>query len=135
MHEREFSLLAKALPHIAARWRLWSDLELLATLPDGTLAIDALDGMARHSVTGVIPLRLGEELKAGLSDQLSRRGVAPEEVSTATVAMAVDTSAVSTDRTRIVHFDFRISARLETRVGVFAAAQDEEHVWHTRVRE
>ena len=135
MHEREFSLLAKALPHIAARWRLWSDLELLASLPDGTVAIDALDGMSRHSVTGVIPLRLGEELKAGLTDQLARRGVAAEEVSAATVSMVVETGAVPTDRARIVHFDLRISARLETRAGVFAAAQDEEHVWHTRLRE
>lgn len=37
MHEKELSLLARVLPHMAARWRLHRDLETLAALPDGRI--------------------------------------------------------------------------------------------------
>ncbi len=132
MHEKEFALLARVLPHMAARWRWHADLELPAGLPDGEIDIDALAGTAFHPVTGMLPLRLAAEMRAGLADQLERKGIDRAELTAAKVVIRFATDAVRTDKTRIVHFDFRIAARLETTSGTFTAEQDELHVWHSR---
>jgi hypothetical protein len=132
MHEKDFGLLAQVLPHMAARWRLPSDLEILAELPDGMIDLDVVAGTARHASAGPVPLRLAAELRAGLADQLARRGIAASEVRSALVTLAMDTGAVLTDKARIVHFDFRIASRLDTESGVFSASQTEDHVWHER---
>lgn len=124
--------MAKVLPHMAARWRWPADLETLADLPDGTISIDVLAGTANHAQAGPIGLRLAEELRAGFMDQLSRKGIAPGFVRLAGVSLRVDSGAIRTDRARIVHFDFRIAARLGTEAGEFTAEQEELHVWHSR---
>lgn len=132
MHEKELGRLAKVLPHLAARWRWPADLETLAGLPDGEVVVDVLAGTARHAQAGPINLRLTEELKAGFSDQLTRNSIAPAFVEEALVVLKVDTGAVRTDRDRIVHFDFRISAHLRSPAGGFSGEQEELHVWHSR---
>ncbi|MDB5104116.1 MAG: hypothetical protein JWP91_1805 [Fibrobacteres bacterium] len=132
MQDKDFALLAKVLPHMFARWRHAEDFEILAGLPDGEVRIDALTGTAGHALAGPIPLRIAAELKAGLDDQLARKGIAKADLPEAGLTVTVDTSAVKTDRTRIVHFDFRIRSRIRTVDKVFEASQDEEHVWHER---
>lgn len=132
MHEKEFSLIAKALPHMFARWRLPGDFETLADLADGEIVIDARSGTARHFQAGPIVLRIATELKAGLDARLAEKGIEAGEVREALVRVTVDTSKVRTDRNRIVHFDFRIDSRLEAGGGVFTASQIEDHVWHSR---
>jgi hypothetical protein len=133
MHDKDFTHLAKVLPHMFARWRLHGDFEILADLPDGEVEIDVMTGLARHSRGGPIGLRIARELKAGFASQLEKKGIPPGEVSEAVVKAVVDTSKVKTDRRNIVHFDFRISSRIRTAAGgVFEAEQSEEHVWHSR---
>jgi hypothetical protein len=132
MHDKDFTLLAKVLPHMFARWRDPQDLEVLANLPDGVIALDALAGSARHSSAGPIPLRIAGELAAGLADQLSRKGIARTTVLEAGLTVEVDTAKVKTDRNRIVHFDFRIASLIRTEAATFRASQNEEHVWHDR---
>lgn len=135
MHGTDLERLAKVLPHMAARWRWHADLETLAGLPDGEVRIDVLAGTALHASAGPIGLRLAGELRAGFADQLARKGIAPDSVRAAEVVIRTDTQGVLTDRSRIVHFDFRISARLETDAGAFLAEQEEPHVWHSRAPE
>lgn len=132
MHEKELGQLARVLPHMAARWRWRPDLETLADLPDGEVVIDVLAGTARHAAVGPIALSLAGEMKAGFGDQLGRKAIQPGFVQEALVIMVVDKGAVRTDPARIVHFDFRISARLRTVAGEFRADQDEPHVWYSR---
>lgn len=132
MHEKELSLMAKVLPHMFARWRLPVDFETMSDLADGEIVIDVKAGTARHSQAGPILLRIAAELKAGMDSQMAAKGIAAGEIRAAFVTVEVDTSGVRTDRKRIVHFDFRISSRLETEGGVFTASQTEDHVWHTR---
>ena len=135
MHEKDFPLLAKVLPHMFARWRLFEDFEILAELPDGEVEIDVMTGTALHSSGGPIVLRIAQELKAGFASQLEKKGIPQGEVLEAAVSAMVDTSKVKTDRRNIVHFDFRISSRIRTAAGVFEAAQTEDHVWHSRESE
>lgn len=132
MYEKELGLMAKLIPHLAARWRWPLDLEILADLPDGEVAIDVLTGAARHAQTGPIDLRLSEELRAGFADQLARKCVPDGFVRKAGLTLRMDTGAVRTDRKRIVHFDFRFAALLATEAGEFTAEQEELHVWHSR---
>jgi hypothetical protein len=132
MHDKDFTLLAKVLPHLFARWRDAGDFEVLAALPDGEIGLDALTGSARHFQAGPIALRIAKELAAGFADQLSRKGIAAATVLEAGLTIAVDTSRVKTDRERIVHFDFRIASLIRTEAASFTARQDEEHVWHER---
>ncbi|HKP95680.1 MAG TPA: hypothetical protein VJ385_07975 [Fibrobacteria bacterium] len=132
MHAKDLNLLARILPHMAARWRLPRDLETLAALPDGRISIDVLSGAGRHAGAGPVELALARELKAGLEDQLARKGIPAAHLLEATVTLDTDTTRVKTDRNRIVHFDFRIAARIRTEAGTFEGSQDEEHVWHVR---
>lgn len=132
MHDKDFALLAKVLPHMFARWRDPEDFEVLANLRDGVITLDALTGTAGHSSAGPMPLRIAKELAAGLADQLSRKGIAREAILEAGLTVAVDTSKVKTDRDRIVHFDFRIASLIRTETASFGASQVEEHVWHDR---
>lgn len=133
MHDKDFSVLAKVLPHMFARWRLFEDFEILAELSDGEVEIDVMKGTARHSRGGPIGLRITLELQAGFASQLEKKGIPLSGVSEAVVIAVVDTSKVKTDRRKIVHFDFGISSRIRTAAGgVYEAAQSEEHVWHSR---
>lgn len=142
---RDLALLAKVLPHMFARWRGWEDFETLADLPDGVITIDALSGKAGFGAGGKaglaaasyaeakpIQLRIAEEIRSGLMDQLVRKEIQPSRVREAVLRIRVDSAQVKTDRNRIVHFDFHIASRIHAEAGVFEAAQIEEHVWHDR---
>lgn len=144
---RDLALMAKVLPHMFARWRDGGDFETLAALSDGVVTIDALTGAATHAPTAAcapadpaagdaaaspIRLRIAEEIRSGLMDQLVRKEIQPSRVREAVLRIRVDTSQVKTDRNRIVHFDFHIASRIHAEAGVFEASQIEEHVWHDR---
>jgi hypothetical protein len=134
---RHLALLAKVLPHMFARWRDWRDFEILAALSDGLVTIDALTGAATYAADGdaeasPIRLRIAEEIRSGLMDQLIRKEIQPSRVGEAVLRIRVDTSQVKTDRNRIIHFDFHIASRIHAEAGVFEASQIEEHVWHDR---
>jgi hypothetical protein len=131
-HEREFGLLARVLPHMFARWRLPRDLETLADLPDGGLLIDALAGTARHERAGPLDLVIAGELRVGLDSHLRKKNLARESLTQAMVIVVTDTSQVKTDRSRIVHFDFRIACRILAEGGEFLGSQTENHVWYER---
>jgi hypothetical protein len=135
----EYARIAAYLAHIAALWRDGSDLETLARLPDGLVAIDAVTGEARHRTSGPIALRLADALKAGLADRLARKGIAgggsadgAGTALSATLELSIDTGAIRTDRERIVHFDFGIEAIVGAEGGEYRASRREDHVWHAR---
>lgn len=128
----DFEKLAQALAHIAAGWRDWGDLEALARLPDGWVEIDVLAGAARHEAAGPVALRLAEELGRALAERSARKGLAPGAIGEAIVRLRADTGAIRTDRSRIVHFDFDLEARLSAEGGEYRAARREAHVWHAR---
>jgi hypothetical protein len=131
-HAKDLSLLARVLPHIFARWRLPADFETLAGLPDGRIDIDALSGAARHETAGAIGLAVAGELKAELESRLGKKGIPQDTLAEAVVTVRTDTSRIRTDRSRIVHFDFRIASRIRTESAIYEGAQEEEHVWHSR---
>jgi hypothetical protein len=130
--ERDLAQMAKVLPHMFARWRDWEDFEALAELPDGMIFIDVLAGTASHGTGTPIRLRIAQEIRSGLMDQLVRKEIQASRIREAVLRIRVDSSQVKTDRNRIVHFDFHIASRIHAEAGVFEAAQIEEHVWHDR---
>jgi hypothetical protein len=131
-YAKDFSQLARLLPHIFARWRSHPDFETLADLPDGRIGIDALAGTARHATEGPIGLEVSAELKAGLEGLLGRKGIPRATLLEATVTVLTDTTRIRTDRRRVVHFDFSIASRIRTESATYEGAQEEEHVWHVR---
>jgi hypothetical protein len=120
MPEAEFDRLVRALAHLAAAWREYGDLEILAGLPDGSVTVDVVAGSARHGSAGPIPLRLAAELKAALEERLARKGIASGEIQAAELLL------------RIVHFDFELEARLWAAGKEYRALRREDHIWHDR---
>jgi hypothetical protein len=132
MPEEEFERAARFLAHLAAAWRDRDDLEVLAGLPDGTVAIDVLAGEARHETAGRVPLRLAGELRAALADRWARKGIGAGAAEAAGIDLRVATGAIPTDRARIVHFDFDLEARVAAGGKEYRAVRREDHVWHSR---
>lgn len=132
MQDGEFDRIARYLVHLAAAWRDRGDLETLATLPDGTVALDLSAGTARHGAAGPIPFRMASELGTALADRLARKGIAPGAVESAGLVLRFATGAVRTDRDRIVHFDFDLECRLRADGKDYRASRREEHIWHAR---
>lgn len=132
MPESEYERIARVLAHLAAAWRDHGDLETLASLADGAVAIDVLAGSARHESAGTIPLRLASELKTALAERLARKGIDPRELQAAELILRVGTGAIPTDRARIVHFDFDLEVRLWAAGREYRAVRREDHVWHDR---
>jgi hypothetical protein len=132
MPEAEFDRLVRAVAHLAAAWRDYADLEILAGLPDGSVTVDVVAGTARHGSAGPIPLRLAAELKTALEERLARKGIASGEIQAAELVLRIDTGAILTDRARIVHFDFELEARLWAVGKEYRALRREDHIWHDR---
>ncbi len=130
MEAEEYARAARAMAHLAAGWRDRDDLETLAALPDGTAILDLLSGTARLEDGRPMPLRLAPALQAALAERLGRKG--PATADRAELILRWGTGAIATDRSRIVHFDFDLEARVGAGDGEYRAARREDHVWHSR---
>jgi hypothetical protein len=114
-------------------WRMAEDLEVLADLPDGTLAIDVLSGSAVHSVNGPLTLHVADELQAWLQHRLSESGVDRFGIERAVVLAAIRTDRIATNRKSIISFDFAVDSTIVTAEREYHGKLCEVHQWHARV--
>jgi hypothetical protein len=114
-------------------WRMAEDLEVLADLPDGTLAIDVLSGSAVHSVDGPLTLYIAGELQAWLQHRLSESAIDRSGIERAIVMAAIRTDRIATNRKRIISFDFTVDSTIVTAERQYRGKLCEVHQWHTRV--
>lgn len=123
--------IAYGLPPMFGGWRMGDDLEKLATLPDGVLKINLLDGTAEHSLFPISRLRIAQELSGWMHSRLADYKIPPTRLSSANLVVHIRTDGVPTDKTRIVSFDMRIHSCLEFEGQKFERAI-EKHVLHHR---
>lgn len=124
---------ANTLCQMLVGWRMGDDLEVLAELPDGTLLIDALSGVATHSLNGHVNLYVAGELQAWLQNRLSESRIDPSAIARATVEASIRTDRIATNRKRIISFDFVVNSIIVTAKREYRGALAGVHRWHSRV--
>jgi hypothetical protein len=123
---------ANTLCQMLVGWRMGDDLEVLASLPDGTLHIDAMSGAATHSINGLLNLHVAGELQSWLQHRMSEKNIEPSAISSAIVRANIRTDRIATNRKRIVSFDFEVTSSIVTSEREYKGALIEVHQWHTR---
>jgi hypothetical protein len=108
------------------------DLESLARLPDGNLALDLLAQTVHHSSGGVIQLRIVGDLTNWLKIRLIDNRIPVSDLSKAELVAAIRTDKIPTDRNRIVVFDFSITCNVGLPEGGVKTAVVTGRTWHDR---
>jgi hypothetical protein len=128
-----FQDLANTLCQMLVGWRMGNDLEVLAGLPDGTLLINVLSGVATHSVNGRLSLQIASELQAWLQHRLSESEIDPSMITAASVEASIRTDRIATNRKRIVSFEFVVTSSILSSEREYKGTLVEVHHWHRRV--
>lgn len=108
------------------------DLEVIADLPDGELLVNVLNGVATHSLAGVIELGVAKELQAWFFNRLKVSNIPSEVIKLATVKAGIKTDRIATNRKKIVSFDFTLQSAIETDERSYLGKLKEVHSWHQR---
>lgn len=113
--------------------RMGDDLETLAELPDGSIRINLLSGVAEHSSAGSLDLHIAGEIREWLKFHCTKDGIDLRALEAADLLVDVDTSKIATNRKRIVCFQMSATSMLRTDEKEYSAKVIETHRWHTRV--
>lgn len=114
-------------------WRMGDDLELMSDLPDGTVTINLITGEATHSINGPIDLHISKEIQVWLKQQSEKEGVDISQLESGTLEVDVDTGKVTTNKKKVVMFNFECRSSLITSDATYQANIKDMHQWHTRV--
>jgi hypothetical protein len=114
-------------------WRMQTDLETLAGLPDGALELNLLRGTASHKVAGPLDLYIAKEIQAWLQQESTKDGVDLSQLNEATLVVDIKTDLVKTNKKKVVCFSFNCNSRLVTNEKTYSANVAEVHKWHERI--
>lgn len=133
MRRKRLNHYADVVCRMFVGWRMGDDLEALSDLPNGTISLNLLTGVATHSISGQIDLHIAKEIHAWLQQQSAKEGIDISQLVTATLEIDVDTSKVATNKKKIVMFNFECRSNIQTPETTYHATLKEAHKWHTRV--
>ncbi|MDH3388306.1 MAG: hypothetical protein OEN02_10405, partial [Gammaproteobacteria bacterium] len=102
-------------------WRMHTDLETLAGLPDGILNLNLLTGTASHSTAGSLDLHIAKEIQAWLQHESTKDNVDLSRVREATLLVDIKTDLVKTNRKKVVCFSFECNSELVTEEKAYRA--------------
>jgi hypothetical protein len=134
MRRKVIQHYADMLCHMAIGWRMGDDLEILSELPDGTIHINLLTGVATHSVANEINLWIAGEMRAWLRNRFATDKIPEQQILRAEVCLSSKTDRISTDRKRIVSFDWHCSSLISTDEKTYEGQLNEGHTWHNRTQ-
>ncbi|MFK7927730.1 MAG: hypothetical protein AB8H79_06060 [Myxococcota bacterium] len=123
MRRKLFNHYADTLPKMLVGWRMGTDLNTLAALPDGVVQIDVLRGEAR-SEGKPVELWIAGELQAWLAQSLIENGLA-EDVFDAAVLKASITKTVG----KGVELRWSIHTELRSGPDVYRSELTDVHRW------
>jgi hypothetical protein len=106
--------IAHTMPHMVAGRMYVEDFEALAGFPDGVLTIDLLSKNLSYSSGGIPNLRVLLDLTDWLETRLATARLAPSDLTQAELVVAINTSRVPADRSRIIPFQFICSGTFST---------------------
>ncbi len=124
---------ANTLCQMLVGWRMVEDLEVLAALPDGTLRVNVLSGIATHSSQTPVELHIARELRAWLLHRFAEAAISPSDIDSAIVTASIRTDRIATNRKRIISFDFAAESAITTSEREYRGVLHEVHRWHTRM--
>jgi hypothetical protein len=126
---------ANTLPHMIMGERMaFADLEVLAELPDGTLAIDLVKREARTSRGSPLELSIVTHLAAWFDKRLGDHGLSVGDLSQAQLELTFRTDAVPTVRTRAILFDWNCACELTPKQGKPRTGRASGRMWYDRDR-
>ena len=132
MRRKVLQDLANTLCQMMIGWRMGSDYETLAELPDGTISFDLLNEVATHS-SGVQPnLWIMGELATWLHARLITENISAASLVAATLDVQHKTDRIITIRKKIVSFDFVCHSLLATEDKTYEGRLIERHTYHQR---
>jgi len=132
VNRKIFQDFANTLCHMLVGWRMGDDLEILASLPDGTLTVDVLSGVAVHDISGAVELHISKELQAWLNFRLTQLQIPTSAIQSALVTANIRTDRIPTIRKSVVSFDFAIHSIINTSDRSYTGKLIEQHHWHNR---
>ena len=124
--------MANTLCQMVVGWRMGSDYERIAALPDGTLSFDLLKETVAHS-SGVTPdLWITGELASWLGARLATEDIDTKNLVSAILYVQYKTGRIKTNRKKIVSFDFECHSVLATDEKRYEGGLVERHTYHQR---
>lgn len=96
--------LANTLCQMVVGWRMGEDIERIASLPDGTLSLDLLNGAASHSSGTTPELWIVGELEAWLRGRLASADIDPSQLIAATLTVQHKKEGSRTSQKRHIAF-------------------------------
>lgn len=127
--------VANTLPHMIMGERMpFADLEVLAELPDGSLAIDLLRREARHVSGSPVPLQIVGLLAQWFEERLANHGFSIGDLAAAHLEIGFRTDAVPTVRARAIMFDWICACELTPRQGGLRTGRASGRMWYDRDR-
>ena len=109
------------------------DYELIAALPDGTIALDLINETAHHSEEGIQQFWITGELAAWLRHRLAVHHIPAAEIKAANLIVSYSTNRVKTNRKKVVSFDFSCRSYIQTESAQYDGELIEKHTYHQRV--
>ena len=114
-------------------WRMQADLKILASLPDGQLEVNLLNGTASHTSSGPLALYIAKEIQAWLQQESTKDNIDIAQVKEAALTVDIKTDLVKTNNKKVVCFSFDCSSKLVTEEKTYGAHVSETHKWYERV--
>ena len=114
-------------------WRMQTDLETLARLPDGVVELNLLNGSASHITAGPLDLYIAKEIQAWLQQESTKDNVDLSQLKEAALLVNIKTDLVKTNKMKVVCFTFVCNSKLVTDEKTYSAQVTETHKWYERV--
>jgi hypothetical protein len=109
-------------------WRMADDLETFATLSDGQLYIDVLEGSCRHSEAGCVQTHIAGEIRAWFVDRLAKHKIQIEEIEKASLTVTMK-NTIPRKHKRGITLDWTCDAAIRTKDREYKAHLAEPLTW------
>jgi hypothetical protein len=133
MRRKVLKNIADTLCQMVVGWRMGDDYERLASMPDGTLVFNLLDGTVAHSSQGPVDLWISGELSAWLTHRLRVERIDASKLFKGVLEVAYKTDRIRTDKKRVVSFDFECRSTILTDEVQYEGSLVERHTYHQRL--
>lgn len=132
MRRKVLQDIANTICQMIVGWRLGEDYETLAELPDGILHVDLINASNSHSSGSIPALWVTAELSMWLNNRLAVENIDRDQIRAVSIELKHSTDRISTNRKKIISFDFVCSSSIKTDEIEYKGALVAQHTYHQR---
>ncbi len=110
-------------------WRMSQDLSLFATIPEGELTIDVLQGTCTHDSLGTIETYIAGEISSWFKHRMTVHDVLLSDILEATLTVQLKRLPQKSKRHRGVTFDWCCDGCVKTTDREYKSQLREPHTW------